>query len=123
MPPTLIYDGDCGFCTTTAAWVSKHWPERDGTRAVPWQHLSSGEVLATTLSADELARAAWWIDGDCQEEGARAVARALIATEGPWAIVGKVLLHPPLAWLAPWGYRLVARYRSRLPGGTPACKL
>jgi predicted DCC family thiol-disulfide oxidoreductase YuxK len=121
--PTLIYDGECGFCTTSAAWVSKRWPEGEGARAVPWQHLSNDELDAMALGPDELARAAWWVEGDRHDEGARAVARALLATEGPWAIVGKLLLLPPLVWLAPWGYRVVARFRHRLPGGTPACKL
>jgi len=36
---------------------------------------------------------------------------------------GKLILMPPFVWLAKPGYALVARYRQKLPGGTPACKL
>ncbi len=46
-----------------------------------------------------------------------------MATHGPWAVAGRILLAPPVSWVAPLGYRLVARYRHRLPGGTPACKV
>jgi len=120
---TLLYDGDCGFCTTTAAWVSQRWPKHDAPRAVPWQLLSAQEVLASALSSDDLASAAWWLDGHRRDRGARAVARALIATESSWSVVGRILLVPPVSWVAPWGYRLIARFRYRLPGGTPACKL
>ena len=74
------------------------------------------------LSHDDFARSAWWIDGGRVEGGSRAVARALVATQGPWAFAGWILLFPPISWVAPLGYRLVARHRCRLPGGTPACK-
>ena len=32
-------------------------------------------------------------------------------------------IQPPLRWLAPYLYRLIARNRHRLPGGTPACAI
>jgi predicted DCC family thiol-disulfide oxidoreductase YuxK len=120
--PTLVFDGDCGFCTTSANWIARHWPERDGPVATPWQRLPADVVTASTLTVADFQRAAWWIDGSRQEEGSRAVGRAFIAAGGAWALVGWALLVPPISWVAPLGYRLVARYRYRLPGGTPACK-
>jgi predicted DCC family thiol-disulfide oxidoreductase YuxK len=119
---TLVYDGDCGFCTTSANWISRRWPEEDGPTAAPWQYLSPNAISEAGLSRADLKRSAWWIDGHRREEGSRAVARALIAAGGLWATVGWVLLVPPISWVAPLGYRMVARYRYRLPGGTPACK-
>ena len=118
----LVYDGDCGFCTTSASWIARHWPEGDGRVAVPWQRLSPDEVRETHLSQDELRRAAWWIEGEEAEEGSRAIARALIAARGRWSLAGWILIAPPVSWIAPLGYRVVARYRYRLPGATPACK-
>ena len=121
--PTLIYDGDCGFCTSSANWISRRWNKVDAPRAVPWQRLSDDVAAEMKLTRDDFARSAWWFDGVNVEEGSRAVARALMAPHGPWAVVGWILLVPPVSWLAPLGYRLVARYRYRLPGGTPACKV
>jgi len=120
--PLLIFDGDCGFCTTSANWVSRRWTGPAAPIAVPWQQLPDGAAAELELSNDDLARSAWWCDGAGVEGGSRAVAHALRATSGPWAVVGRVLLVPPVSWLAPPGYRLVARYRHRLPGGTPACR-
>jgi predicted DCC family thiol-disulfide oxidoreductase YuxK len=106
--PTLIYDGDCGFCTSSATWVSRHWTGAASPVAVPWQELSVERVAELELDRDDFARSAWWIDGNRVDGGSRAIARALQATHGPW--------------VAPLGYRVVAHHRHRLPGGTPACK-
>jgi predicted DCC family thiol-disulfide oxidoreductase YuxK len=121
--PTLIYDGACGFCTTSAGWVSRRWTGADAPIAVPWQQLTEARVVELQLSQDDFDRSAWWVEGGRAEGGFRAVARALVATHGPWAVAGRILLVPPVSWVAPLGYALVARYRSRLPGGTPACKV
>jgi predicted DCC family thiol-disulfide oxidoreductase YuxK len=120
----LVYDGDCGFCTSAADWISRRWPESDSAPlAVPWQNLAPDVLGEASLSQEDVKRAAWWIHGAQREEGSRAVGRALIAAGKGWAIAGRVLLVPPISWIAPLGYRLIARYRYRLPGGTPACKV
>ena len=120
--PTLIYDGNCGFCTTSADWVSRRWTGDAAPAAVSSQELSEARAAELKLTADDLARSAWWADGTRVEGGSRAVARALMATHGPWAVVGRILLVPPMSWVATLGYRSVARHRHRLPGGTPACR-
>jgi predicted DCC family thiol-disulfide oxidoreductase YuxK len=120
--PTLIYDGACGFYTTSATWVSRHWTGPGAPIAIPWQQLSVESASELRLSQDDFARSVWWIDGGRVEGGFRAIARALMATHGPLAIVGCIHFVPPVSWVAPLGYRLVAGCRHRLPGGTPACK-
>ncbi|MET0919985.1 MAG: DCC1-like thiol-disulfide oxidoreductase family protein [Acidimicrobiia bacterium] len=119
----LVYDGDCGFCTTSANWIARRWPAGDGRVAIPWQMLSSDFARDIGLSEADFQRAAWWIERGEVEEGWRAIARAVVAARGLWSIVGGILLMPPFSWIAPFGYRVVARYRYRLPGGTPACKI
>jgi len=121
--PELIYDGDCGFCTSSAQWVARRWSGAESPTAIPWQHLPEGRAEQLHLTPDDFARSAWWVDGDRVEGGSRAVARALEATGGGWTVVGRILLVPPASWVAPLGYRVVARYRHRLPGGTPACRV
>ncbi len=118
--PLLIYDGECGFCTSCANWLAARW--RGDARAVPWQALSDDELAGLSLTRDDLRAAVWWIDEDGRSSRAHvATARALIAGSGWTAIAGRVLLVPPFRWLAAAGYPLVARFRHRLPGGTPAC--
>ena len=119
----LIYDGDCGFCVNSASWISRRWAKQSGAEAVPWRRLGREAVEASHLSQEDFNRAVWWIDGNRHEAGSRAIGRALAAAGGPWALVGRILLIAPISWLAPICYRVVARYRHRLPGGTPACKV
>jgi predicted DCC family thiol-disulfide oxidoreductase YuxK len=119
----LIYDGDCGFCTISANWIARRWPVKNSVEAVPWQFLNPHVTENLELTLEDFKKSAWWIEGDLREEGSRAVARSLIAAGGSWAILGRLLLVPPMSWIAPFGYRIVARFRYRLPGGTPACKV
>jgi predicted DCC family thiol-disulfide oxidoreductase YuxK len=51
------------------------------------------------------------------------VARALLRAQQPWSLLGRLLLLPPISWIAPFSYRVVARYRYRLPGATPTCRI
>jgi predicted DCC family thiol-disulfide oxidoreductase YuxK len=116
----LIYDGDCGFCTTSARWIEERLPL--GYPVVAWQSLP--DLAAVGLDEQKVQSAAWWIDVDgTPERGHRAIARALIAMKGVWAVLGFALLVPPASWLASIGYTLVARFRYKLPGATDACRI
>ena len=120
--PALIYDGDCGFCTSSAHWVSRRWTGADPPTTIAWQELTVRRVAELGLTMDDVTRSVWWVDAGRVEGGSRAGARALVATHGAWSTAGRILLVPPLSWVAPAGYRLVARYRHRLPGGAPSCR-
>jgi predicted DCC family thiol-disulfide oxidoreductase YuxK len=122
MVPLLVYDGDCSFCTAAAHRIAPHW--KTPARAVAWQRLDAGELDRLGLTPDEVRRAAWWIDESGRRSGGHlAIARALIAAEGWRSVCGKALLVPPFRRLAAGLYPLAARWRHRLPGGTPACRL
>ncbi|MCB1055501.1 MAG: DUF393 domain-containing protein [Acidobacteria bacterium] len=121
---TLVFDGDCGFCTRTVLWLGERWARP--VRSVPWQ---SADLAALGLTEEQTRRAAWWV-GAADETprrrggGHRAVAYALGACRPPWPVLGWILrAPPPLSWIFAAGYRLVARFRGYLPGATPACRL
>lgn len=119
--PLLIFDGDCGFCTAAANWITRHWTEP--ARAVPWQELGRDGLAAVGITETEVADAAYWVDAHgTTSRGHLAVAAALRAAGGWRRLAGSALLVPPLSWLGRPGYWLVARYRYRLPGSTPACR-
>ncbi|HEX6392786.1 MAG TPA: DUF393 domain-containing protein [Acidimicrobiales bacterium] len=118
----LIFDGDCGFCTSSAGWVAKSW--RPGPRAIPWQHLGSDGLEALGLSAEDAKEAAWWVDESGRTfKGHRAIAKSLLASSGWKRVAGILLSYPPLLWCAAAVYTVVVRYRYRLPRGTPACRV
>ena len=120
--PLLVYDGDCSFCSSSARWIAARWqgPEQ----AVAWQQLSADQLERLGLTLDDVRCAAWWVDGGGRtSRGHVAIARALRAAPGWPSVVGRVLLVPPFRWLAAGAYPLIARWRHRLPGGTPACRM
>lgn len=118
----MIIDGECGFCTTTARWISARWPAQ-GAQVVAYQELGPHELKVHQLSIEDVRRSVWWIERGRREGGSRAVARALIETRGALALLGCIILVPPVSWVAAYGYRLVARYRYRLVGATPSCRV
>lgn len=120
--PLLVYDGDCSFCSSSARWITARW--NGSQQAVAWQHLSAGELERLGLTLDDVRRAVWWIDpSGARSRGHLAIARALQAAHGWPSVIGQVALVPPFRWLAAGAYPLIARWRHRLPGGTPACRM
>ena len=118
--PILIYDGDCGFCTSAAIRISDRW--RVPAKATSWQDLGGDGLAELGLSPADGQKAAWWVDSDGRLfEGHLAVAKSLIAAQGWRGAVGKVILIPPVGGVAALGYRVVVRNRHRLPGSTKAC--
>lgn len=119
MRAILIFDGDCGFCTTSAQFIERRIPT--GAEVRPFQYTDLA-ALGTTE-----ARASYevlWVDEHGRIfGGAQAVARLLIDAGGFWRPLGHLATIPPIRWIAHAVYRLVAKYRHRLPGGTPACSL
>ena len=118
----LIFDGDCGFCTSSAHWIEAKW-KPGSAAAQPWQRLGLDRLTSFGLTVDDVSTKAWWVQENQCVGGERAVSAALIAAGGMWSVLGHLIGIPPFRWFARPGYRLVARYRYKLPGATPACRL
>ena len=117
--PTLVYDGDCGFCTSSIRWLER-WC-RPAAAFVPWQRL---DLEANGLTRDEVTHAVQWLPASPTapvRSGAAAAARTLLRSRWPWRPVGALMLVPPISWLAALVYHVISVNRYRLPGGTPAC--
>lgn len=115
--PVLVFDGDCGLCTTLAGVVERRLRPPAAVR--PWQEL---DLAAYGLSAVECAEALQYVDADGRVHAAeRAVARLLVASRPWYRPAGLLIGLPGVRAVAGVAYRWVARNRGRLPGGTPAC--
>ena len=115
----LIFDGDCGFCTSSAEWIGRRLP--DEVRVAPWQILDLAEI---GLTEHDVRTAAYWIDPSGKaHRGHRGVGRALIAAGGPWRIMGWLIVTPPISWIAKPVYAVIARYRHLMPGASDACRV
>ena len=117
--PVVIFDGDCGFCTTAVLWMQRTLPRVPATAPFQWTDLARYGLT------EEQARArVWFVSGERQYGGAAAVAAILRGQPNrALRVLGTLATVPPWSWAASAGYRLVARYRYRLPGGTPACRM
>lgn len=113
----IVFDGDCGFCTSSVQVLERIGPEAE---IVPWQLADlAGLGLTEERAADALQCVQ--VDGTVRS-GHEAVAAALESAGWIWRIVGRALTLPGISWIAAKVYRLVAANRHRLPGGTPACE-
>jgi predicted DCC family thiol-disulfide oxidoreductase YuxK len=114
---TLLYDGDCGFCSSSARLAERLAPD---VAVLPYQHC---DLTAYDVTAEQCAEALRWVGTGGPEAGAGAVGRLLLAAGGGWRIAGRALLLPGVRRVADVVYRAVAANRYRLPGGTPACRV
>lgn len=116
--PLLVFEGDCGFCTTSARF-GQRWLGLD--HVEPWQFL---DLESLGLTAEQCTTAVQWVAEDGEVVAAEfAVIASLRHAGGVWKVLGGLVNLPGIRQLAGVVYRLVAKYRHQLPGGTPACKL
>lgn len=116
--PLLVFDGDCGFCTTSAR-AGQRWLRLP--QVEPWQFL---DLDALGVSEEACSTAVQWIDAEGRVASAEhAVIAALRHAGGVWNVLGVLLSLPGIRMAAGATYRWVARNRYRLPGGTAACRL
>lgn len=118
--PVLVFDGDCGFCTTCARFLT-HWVvSGDSASVMPWQQLDLAEL---GLAPDQCRAAVQWVgEGRQVASGHAAIAAVLRAGHPVWRSAGALLMAPGFSPLAGRVYSWVADHRYALPGGTPACR-
>lgn len=115
----MIFDGDCGFCSRCARFVSRRLPT--SAEVKPWQRI---DLAAYGVTPQQTQHELVWVAADGRiSGGAQAIARLLLDCGGLWAVPGALLRVPPFRWIGHWLYRLVANNRYRMPGSTEACRL
>ncbi|AXI80694.1 thiol-disulfide oxidoreductase DCC family protein [Peterkaempfera bronchialis] len=129
--PLLVYDGDCAFCSSCVEFAGKRLsdPAAPLWDTTPFQFADLAELDALAggrgqLTAHRAEQEVLWLTPTGQVYGgAQAVARLLMRAGGACSVLGAVIALPPVSWIAAGVYRLIARNRHRMPGGTPACAL
>jgi predicted DCC family thiol-disulfide oxidoreductase YuxK len=122
-PPLLIFDGDCAFCTATAEWLAEWLRRKNGPNAtlVAWQFTDLKALGTTRQRAQQ--EALWIAPNGTISGGADAFAAWLRFRGGPYGVAGRAMSMPGVRRLAAAVYRLIAKNRHRMPGGSPACAL
>lgn len=115
---TVLYDGTCGFCTRAVELAVDRLPR---SRDADWQPYQAVDPTTYGISTTEAERTVHLVEASGRIwDGAGAVGRLLVLSGGAAGVLGRVLLAPPVSWLAEAAYRVVTRVRHRLPGSTPA---
>lgn len=117
--PVFIFDGDCGFCTSSAG-VLRRWFDPSVRYAIaPYQRL---DLSAYGLREADCDHAAQFVTADgAVFSGHRSIGQALRHSLPVWRPIGAAILSPALDTAASMAYAWVADHRGQLPGGTPAC--
>ena len=107
---TLVYDGECEFCTRLARWVERR--DRRGRISVRANQVE-GLIESLGLTRGEVDRATWSVESSGRKfEGAAAINRVLTELGAGWALLGSLYLVPPVRWVEDLYYRRVARRRA-----------
>ena len=117
--PVLVFDGDCGFCTT----VARHFEKRSLTplTIAAWQLADLG---ALGLTETQASAQVYLVTERGAFGGAECFAELMRIQGDPFhRFVAWGMRLPGIRKLFAWGYRRVAANRHKLPGGTPACAL
>jgi predicted DCC family thiol-disulfide oxidoreductase YuxK len=116
---TLIFDGDCGFCTRCVLWGTANLSAFPN--PVAFQRI---EPSRFGLTENDVRKSVWLISGNTVLSGARAVAWILKGQKSiGWRLLGQFIDWCPIRPFSQLGYRLVAVNRHRLPGASTECKM
>lgn len=117
--PLLVYDGDCAFCSSLLRRLQailRYFPD-----ATPWQF---ADLTQLGLSRADVTKYVWFLHGNKRPRGHAAFASILQLQDSQiLRFFGFLIVTPPFSWFFRLGYWLLARFRHRLPGGTPECAM
>ena len=115
----LIWDGDCAFCARCVGFIER----RVKTEAKIVAH-QKADLLQLGLTTEQCNAALQWVFRDSTtRSGSRAVAALLRSSKFGWAILGVAIDLPVVRLISSAIYKLIAKNRQHLPGGTAACAL
>lgn len=118
MGGTLIFDGECGFCTRSRNLLAR-LDRHHRVSTVPLQ--GRGVAENAGVSRQRLAESVYWLDDDGSRcWGAEAANAAICAAIGSPVLL-RLYRLPGIRPLQDAIYRWVAANRHRLPGTTPWC--
>lgn len=116
---TLVFDGDCGFCTRAVGWIERL--DRHGrVRAVACQ--MPGVAEAHGLTAMQCAEAVWAFTPDGRRHRGASAANAVLGTALGTRLPLRIYALPGSRALQDRAYDWVAANRRRFPGATPWCR-
>jgi len=115
----VIYDGDCAFCSSAARFAQAR--VAPNLNYSPYQFTELAKYGITTEQAQSSLK---FVKANGEVLSANcAVSQILLSGNKVWRLLGMITTLPIIRSLAALGYEVTAKYRHKLPGGTPTCKM
>jgi len=106
------YDGQCPLCRASRDWCAARDPEG----RLEFRDISTASEAELPV-ARATAEVSMWVRGaDGTLSGGFAGWRRILAELPRWRWLARVAGVPPVRWVGPLAYRLIARARRLLPG-------
>lgn len=116
----IIYDGDCGFCTTSVRKLRGIL----GKKAPSAATFQSQQLDLFGLSIAEVQREMKYVDTNGEIwGGASAFMRVFHDAKGIWRLISTFMSLPLVKQSSVVIYRKIAKNRQKMPGATAACAL
>ncbi len=125
MSDLLIFDGDCGICTTTAEYIKKRSNE-SFIKVKPYQVLNLNEIH-NELNAVKTSKSVYFYEVNTSRiySKSKAVFMALKKMNGVYKVMGYLLDNPLFVFISNPIYNLIAKNRTKISKlfGLNACKI
>lgn len=107
------FDGECTLCRRSRAWCE----DRDPQQRLRFRDFRTTPDDQLPVARSRLSSSMWVYAGGELRDGFAGWRRILAELPG-WRWLARITAIPPLSWLGPIGYRLVARWRHvMMPAG------
>jgi len=125
MSDLLIFDGDCGICTSTAEFIKKRADESFIT-VKPYQVLNLSEIH-NELNAEKTSKSVYFYEVNTSRiySKSKAVFMVFKRMNGIYKVMGYLLDNPLLVFISNPIYNLIAKNRTKISEffGLNACKI
>jgi predicted DCC family thiol-disulfide oxidoreductase YuxK len=105
------YDGACGLCRNARAWTQA----QQGADQVVFRDLNLEPETCLPVPRERLAEQMWVRSSDGELRAGWEACTLVLARLPAWRWLARLAALPPLGWLGPRLYGLVARARRRDP--------
>ncbi len=115
----LVVDGDCGFCIASVTWIKKNWVEN-----LNFIEYQKADLPRLGLSEEDCRKEVQFVHENRTFSGAAAYPKLLkLAPKRSVRFLGSFLGAPFIRIFVRMAYKLIARNRSKLPGGSAYCEI
>ena len=118
--PIVLYDGTCGLCHKSVAWILRHEADHE-LRFAPLQGETAAALRAKHPEIPDVVSSVVLVENDEPKLRTKAIFHIARHLKSPWRFLYRLRWIPGA--LLDLGYRAIAAVRYRIWGRADACNL